>query len=1066
MNALQNQTGPAWTDQSSEANVENRLTYYIKEVLFAGNSSSVTKCKDFYATKRNIKDLIQRALSRDGFSSVQPEGITYYVKELHEKVADGRCRFHAYEKRDLRKEGEEETEELDCDVLEAVARECRDALLLCAHADFMTNLMLSHCEIVVCMEAACGGTNYALPVFLICFRTPSFHAVVGTFVIHFETANCVEEALHLFKAGDPDTAGTKFWLVGHSRAETGALSSAFPGSRPLLCNFHREQAWSKWHSETESDVRDVSFVKEMLQQVAHSRNEYECRSAVEALEQSLHWQGNERLQQYICQKWLLVNEFLTKRPGYAPCSNDTRVPKTRKCKGPVSMAKFDNWHSVRGLARVFAKKFSLGDRARILQVGTGSLSSPLHCDTVSKFLHGKPPAVTTGIMESLTTAAGYRRSDVEQGKEEGTFLIPSTAPSSSCEEVNFSTPSSTHSNFAQTDVPHEHFAAVSLVDGQDHACLPAAYRNRPNILAKAGTGGRPGQMSRVPSEMDIFGNVAPNRSPVSALDNIDGMLKTLDNASSFIKVKLDESHMTAHGAADYVSQGIDSETPVAVACVNAGRREQNVTGHERADHMSRDAIGKTTEIEVRAAMEPNEARMAADFVPQNIVSKVTEATVPIEIGPNEICLSADGHADCVLPLSVKQRSEMQASGEVEPIGPPVATHQNTNSASTRENNGKLLEFMTCVMVEPNEVNMKACEGADAMSQEQISRACEMAVCVEGEPNWPCMAAHGYAERASQGMDKKLQLLMHKLQGCRQTTCTRAQGLSNNAPERTAFAEVKPNEPLITHHESTNSMSLVTAREALGIEPCIKVEPVEPHMTAQEDTDYMSQETNSKASELSVCVKLEQSEAHVTFDGDIDCALREMVNGASKMEARVTSEPNVPLVTPHEGTGHPLVKMVSDASVCIKVEPTDPRTTSYESGNHALQEAAGKAPEVEECAQVQQNLQPTKLRVQTRARDLEQDPKHSESRIKSQIRAQVEEIDSLLCGVWDNAVLRRVLDMVSQAGKLVECSVPRRSVGRPRCAAQAGIAAKRKGPSSSELAKKTRTSARLCTEQTS
>ncbi|KAH6925019.1 hypothetical protein HPB50_027171 [Hyalomma asiaticum] len=916
------------------------------------------------------------------------------------------------------------------------------------------------------MEAACGGTNYALPVFLICFKTPSFHAVVGAFVIHFETANCMEEALHLFKAGDPDTAGTKFWIVGHSRAETSALSSTFPGSRPLLCNFHREQAWSKWHSETESDVRDVSFVKEMLQQVALSRNEYECRSAVEALEQSLHWQGNERLQQYICQKWLLVKEFLTKKHGYASCFNDTRVLKTKKCKAPVGVAKFDNCHSVRGLARVFAKKFSLGDKAPTWQVGTSSLPSPLHCDTVSKLLRGKPTAVTTGIMESITTAAGYRRSDVKQGKEEDTFLIPSTALSSSCKEVNFSTPSSTCSNFTQTDVPREHFAAVLLVDGRDRACLPAAYKNRPNILAKAGTCGKPGQMSRGPSEMDVFDKVAPNNSPVLALGNIDGMLKTLDNASSFIKIKLDEPHTMARGAADCVSQGIGSETSDTVACVHTGLREQNMTAHERgADHMPRDAIGKTTEIEVDVAMEPNEAHMAADFVPQNIVSEVTGVTVPIEIGPSEICLSADGRADCGSPLSVKQRSEMQASAEVEQIGPAVATHQNTNNASTTESNGKLPEYVS-VMVQSKELNMETCEDADAVSQEQISRASEMAICVEAEASWPCMTAHGYAEYASQDMDKKLQLLlMHKLQGCRQTTCTRAQCLISNTPGRTASVKVEPNEPLITHHESTNSVPLVTAREALGIEACIKVEPVEPHTTAEEDTDYMSQETNSKASELSVCVKLEQNEAHVTFDSDIDCALQEMVNGAS--EACVTSEPNVPLVTPHEDNGYPLVEIVSDASVCIKVEPTDPHTTIYDSGNYSLQETAGKATEMEECVQVQQNLQPTKLPVETCASDLEQDPERSESSIKSQIRAQVEEIDSLLCGVWDNAVLRRVLDMVSQAGKLVECSVPGCSgVGRPRRAAQGRIAAKREGPSSSESAKKTRTSARQCTKKTS
>ncbi|KAL3208966.1 hypothetical protein MRX96_038447 [Rhipicephalus microplus] len=70
----------------------------------------------------------------------------------------------------------------------------------------------------------------------------------GAFIVQFETALCIEEALNIFKAWNP-TLSPKFWMVDYSQAEISALSVAFPKSRPVLCHFHRELAWHRWLSK-------------------------------------------------------------------------------------------------------------------------------------------------------------------------------------------------------------------------------------------------------------------------------------------------------------------------------------------------------------------------------------------------------------------------------------------------------------------------------------------------------------------------------------------------------------------------------------------------------------------------------------------------------------------------------------------------------------------------------------------------------------------------------------------------------------------------------------------------
>ncbi|XP_077546529.1 uncharacterized protein LOC144159089 [Haemaphysalis longicornis] len=192
---------------TSVRTVESCLKFYVQDVLFANRQCPSSERRDFYPTRTDIKNHIQRALRNDRCSSVDQENVAAYVEQLRLKAPTTKCVFRPYRTKDteasLPEGDEQQLAPSDADVLHTVAGECDETLLLCIQTEFMRKLLLKYGGDVVCLDATYKTTNYSLPLFLIVVKTPSNFAVVGAFVVQFETAECIEEALQIFKDWNP-----------------------------------------------------------------------------------------------------------------------------------------------------------------------------------------------------------------------------------------------------------------------------------------------------------------------------------------------------------------------------------------------------------------------------------------------------------------------------------------------------------------------------------------------------------------------------------------------------------------------------------------------------------------------------------------------------------------------------------------------------------------------------------------------------------------------------------------------------------------------------------------------
>ena len=95
------------------------------------------------------------------------------------------------------------------------------------------------------VDATYKTTKYDLPLFFVTVRTNVGYKVAAYFIVQSESTEQILEALNILKQWNPDWKPA-FFLCDYSEAEISSIQQAFPTTTVYLCDFHREQAWTRW----------------------------------------------------------------------------------------------------------------------------------------------------------------------------------------------------------------------------------------------------------------------------------------------------------------------------------------------------------------------------------------------------------------------------------------------------------------------------------------------------------------------------------------------------------------------------------------------------------------------------------------------------------------------------------------------------------------------------------------------------------------------------------------------------------------------------------------------------
>jgi hypothetical protein len=101
-------------------------------------------------------------------------------------------------------------------------------------------------------------------------------------------------------------------MVDKSHVELNAIHTAFEGKvAPLLCDFHRLQAWNRWLTRSDNGVGShrKKFVFKAMIQIADAKTVEEFKALVQAFQDLPDYKSNQRLQHYFKNEWLSCEEL-------------------------------------------------------------------------------------------------------------------------------------------------------------------------------------------------------------------------------------------------------------------------------------------------------------------------------------------------------------------------------------------------------------------------------------------------------------------------------------------------------------------------------------------------------------------------------------------------------------------------------------------------------------------------------------------------------------------------------------------------------------------------------------
>ena len=149
--------------------------------------------------------------------------------------------------------------------------------------------------------------KYELPLFFVCVRTNVGYSVVAQFIVQSESVECISEALNVLKEWNSNW-NPPFFLCDFSDAEFSALKQAFPSTTVYGCDFHREQAWTRWVQDRKNALErsDADCLLELLRACAwappgsdESTVGVNYQKAVSVLKESAVWKKNVHVQNWL-----------------------------------------------------------------------------------------------------------------------------------------------------------------------------------------------------------------------------------------------------------------------------------------------------------------------------------------------------------------------------------------------------------------------------------------------------------------------------------------------------------------------------------------------------------------------------------------------------------------------------------------------------------------------------------------------------------------------------------------------------------------------------------------------
>ena len=221
-----------------------------------------------------------------------------------------------------------------------------ESLLWVHQVAWQQELLIRYGNYISLIDATYKTMRYELPLFFVCVRTNVGYCVVADFIVQSECAVSIKEALLVLRSWNPEW-NPPFFMSDFSEAEISALEQTFPGVTVYGCDFHREQAWTRWIQDHKNalsaDEREqlLSLLRDCAW--APSASELACdfhyKQSLEKLQKSTVWKQHENVRNWLVGSWL-------NSPKVSLTSITSHMWNGRYIDGSVKLSRMDGncWH--------------------------------------------------------------------------------------------------------------------------------------------------------------------------------------------------------------------------------------------------------------------------------------------------------------------------------------------------------------------------------------------------------------------------------------------------------------------------------------------------------------------------------------------------------------------------------------------------------------------------------------------------------------------------------------------------------------------------------------------------
>ena len=246
----------------------------------------------YYPTVTDINNHVTKAKSALQLSKLDQQNLHLEIQEWKKSNPDANHYFRPFTSSDGDKEAQ--------------------SLLWVHQEKWQSELLIRYGNNLSLIDATYKTTKYDLPLFFLCVRTNSKYMIVAEFIVQSESADSILESLNIIRQWNP-AWNPNFFMCDYSDAEIAAIEQAFPGIVVYLCDFHREQAWTRWVHDRKHGLSasDGEALLSMLRACAWASpgedgkdRDYYYQQYLNTLVNSQVWKQNPQVAQWLNGVWL------------------------------------------------------------------------------------------------------------------------------------------------------------------------------------------------------------------------------------------------------------------------------------------------------------------------------------------------------------------------------------------------------------------------------------------------------------------------------------------------------------------------------------------------------------------------------------------------------------------------------------------------------------------------------------------------------------------------------------------------------------------------------------------